>query len=87
MSWPEVNCPCIDCILIAICRHKYFVDLKNDCELVEQFLFEGMAYNRRREDFDYRIYQVFLAIKPTKWVKEGATFKWKKRARVKHAYL
>ena len=80
MSRPECNCPCEDCICIAVCRHKYFAVLKADCELVEQFLFEGMTYTRRRGDFDYRIYQVYLIIKPIHWSKKGAEFRWEKRA-------
>ena len=80
MSCTDINCPCVNCILIAKCRHKYFAFLKNDCELVEQYLYEGMVFDRRRPDFDYRIYQVYLAIKPTEWYKKGATFGWKKLA-------
>jgi len=80
MNLSQVKCPCVDCILIAKCRHKYFAFLKIDCELVEQYLYEGMVFDRRRPDFDYRIYQVYLTIKPTEWSKKGAEFRWKKRA-------
>ena len=85
----DEQCPCINCVCIAMCRYKYFVDLKIGCSLVAQYLYETRVdsnhlYSMRRSDFDYNIYQVYLAINPTEWSKEGAEFKWKKRA---HAHV
>lgn len=41
-----IDCPCIDCLCIAVCRQKMFFQLANDCELVPQFVLitksEGM---------------------------------------------
>lgn len=33
---PDI-CPCIDCILIPICRNKTYTDLLTDCILIENY--------------------------------------------------
>ena len=62
-----MHSPCHNCLIIPICRHKYFVDLKNECCLIEQFLFEGLIYDRRRPDFNKRIMEIYDAMNPAYW--------------------
>jgi hypothetical protein len=60
--------PCKDCILIAICRNKFFSDLKRDCSLLEKFLgatAEGSARGGR--GYYYRIGKVIKDLNPTKF--------------------
>ena len=59
--------PCDNCLVIPICRNKYFIDMKTDCSLVEQFLFEGVIHSRRRRDFSERIAKVYKSVKPLYW--------------------
>lgn len=62
-----MSAPCEDCVLIAVCKNKYFVDMKQDCSLIEQYLFCGMVYNRRRKDFSERIEKVKDILSPKLW--------------------
>lgn len=62
-----MSVPCNNCLIIPICRNKYFFEMKMDCSLIEQYLFCGMTYNRRREDFDKRITKVKILINPKFW--------------------
>ena len=75
-----MNCPCENCVCIAVCRQKYFIDLKNQCALIERYLFTGMIYDRRHPKFDERARLVTKAIDPVLWGKKGTTFTWRKRA-------
>ncbi len=75
-----MNCPCENCVCIAVCRLKYFVDLKNQCSLVEQYLFTGMIYDRRHPEFDSRTGLITKILDPVLWGKKGTTFRWRKRA-------
>jgi hypothetical protein len=62
-----MSVPCENCLLIPVCRNKYFIDMKNDCSIIEQYLFCGMVYNRRRKDFDNRIAKIKKIVSPRFW--------------------
>lgn len=84
-----MSAPCKDCLLIAVCRQKYFMDMKNDCCRAEQYLFCGMIYDRRRKDFNERAEKVQGILNPRYW-KVGVHdetdtrfFRYRKRGRTK----
>jgi hypothetical protein len=63
-----VIAPCRDCLIIPICRLRYFLDIKNRCELVERFLFKSDRATAR-EDFEERLNEVHTNINPIHWKK------------------
>ena len=62
--------PCLNCLVIPICRHQIFIDLKNRCKLVEAYLFLPPARSTARNDFDIRLKMVHEAINPVRWKSE-----------------
>jgi hypothetical protein len=75
-----MSVPCKDCLIIPICRNKYFKDMKESCSKVEEYLFCGMVYNRRRKDFIKRASKVEKVLKPMLWdvgVKERPMYRRK----------
>ena len=91
--------PCKQCPCIAICKHMYFIDMKNKCSLINDYLFNPVVdsnhvFERRRPDFDERIYEAFKILKPQYWrvgkrdvIEHGYvhTFSYKQRAKKKAA--
>jgi len=70
--------PCIDCLILPIRRHKYFIDMKNDCQMIEKFLFKSLVdqnhvFCMRRHDFDPRVYLLSEVVKPVKWDAKSIT--------------
>ena len=61
--------PCVDCLIIPICRRRYFIDMKNKCKLVEKYLFKAPSFAGGRNDFDTRVNRVHDAINPVHWKK------------------
>lgn len=61
--------PCLDCLIIPICRQRYFVGMKNKCKLVEKYLFKPPSFMAGRVDFDFRVNRVYDAIRPVHWKK------------------
>jgi hypothetical protein len=59
--------PCLNCLVIPICRQQYFIDLKNRCELVETYLFLPPSRSTARNDFNIRLKRVADAISPVHW--------------------
>lgn len=59
------KCPCIKCICIPVCRHKTYFKLKDECELVHQYIMDEILV-RGNKGFSYRI-EIKSAIKPTEW--------------------
>ena len=67
-----MHIPCTDCLIIPICRHKYFIDMKNECQMIEKFLFKTVvdsnhAFCVRRINFELRVNLVSDAIRPVLW--------------------
>ncbi len=52
--------PCKECLLISMCRHKYYSNLFRECSLVAKFVNSPGKHNGR-------IVLVHDALKPTKW--------------------
>ena len=75
----NVQCPCKDCILVAMCRHRRLEQLMYSCQLVVDYtelivmpftcdvkqFYESDYYN-----FDNLI-EVFKCLAPTRWSLDG----------------
>ena len=66
---PDKQCPCIECICKAVCRHKGFVQLIHDCILVDNYHSEYIE--RDRKAFLYSLKAMQDILKPTNWKYEG----------------
>jgi hypothetical protein len=58
------ECPCEECILIAMCRYKPYMKLFHDCELISDYI---PGQTNRYERSASRITKVEEALNPTKW--------------------
>ena len=70
MSDPnEVKCPCIDCLMIPVCRHREFDDLMKTCRLVLLSLYyhNTPTIGNRARDYSKKITLMIEHIKPHKW--------------------
>jgi len=57
------SCPCNGCITYAVCRHKRYYDLLNDCSIVKKYLdFENYTVHKKR------CVKLLTTLKPTEWV-------------------
>jgi len=66
------KCPCIDCVLIAICKYKTFIEVQNECSLLEHHLYIDMVdsnhvFSKKRADFNERVKEVHDTLIPTRW--------------------
>ena len=59
------KCPCEDCICLAICRHKEYPDLFQDCILLREY---EPAYSNHKLRSPTRIYSLQAILNPTIWV-------------------
>jgi hypothetical protein len=60
------KCPCEQCILLAICRHKEYTMLFIECSIIANHV----ADKNRQDDEDIRIKlveQLETTLNPTKW--------------------
>ena len=56
------SCPCEGCITYAVCRHKRYYDLLNDCSIVKEYLkFKDYTVHKKR------CIDLLIALKPTEW--------------------
>ena len=56
------ECPCINCVCIPICRHKYWNRMRFDCSLITDYMKQYdiiVPYSRGKSISD--------ALNPTKW--------------------
>lgn len=58
------KCPCQNCICIAMCRHKDYADLFDDCILLKEYEPKYKLIFIRNEA---RIHYIERILKPTKW--------------------
>lgn len=58
------KCPCEECLIIPICRHKYYVSLFRQCSILTEY--ERSYTSVLGWDFN-RILAIENALKPTKW--------------------
>lgn len=72
------NIPCDECLLIPVCRNKYFVQLNLECSILYNFLYfkrdkfkgiGGMA--ERRPSFIIRAFMIYQYMKPLRWYMTG----------------
>jgi len=59
--------PCENCLLIARCRHKYYIQMLNECALVEEYLCEESFGRKRKKDFWRRAAAISKVMKPLYW--------------------
>lgn len=64
------KCPCKQCPCIAICRLRWFLDMKNQCSLVATYLFRDKWSMEKQEDFDYRVDMLREILRPVIWGKD-----------------
>ena len=62
------KCPCEDCICLAICRHKEYLKLFHDCELLRTENNFDRIYTKRK----VRLPTIQNVLNPTRW-KVGST--------------
>jgi hypothetical protein len=66
-------CPCIDCILIPICRHKMYMQLFKDCCIVKEYVpkYDWIYIDGHKDDkeIDDKVREICLAIDPVQWYK------------------
>jgi hypothetical protein len=60
------RCPCKDCICIPICRNKDYVDLFNDCYLLDKYTSSKSKYVVLRDE--KKIYKIQDILKPNAWL-------------------
>ena len=59
-----MNCPCIDCVCVAICRNKLYYDLFKFCDLIRKYEpHYGIRYLRNRSSMEI----IGKTLKPTTW--------------------
>ena len=57
-------CPCIDCILIPMCRHKTYISMIFQCSIVREYI---PNYNYIDEDNRLKLITIESAIQPITW--------------------
>ena len=60
------ECPCKDCLVIPICRHKYLISLL-ECEVIREYLMKytfSMTPTKRRINLRQGVIDL---LKPTQW--------------------
>jgi len=56
------NCPCDNCICLAVCRHKWFHDLTQNCKLIYDYFSNDDTTVRKGNTVEAEKY-----IRPTRW--------------------
>jgi len=60
----KLNCPCEDCICLAICKHKTYSHFINDCSTIEKWMEYPYSISATRD----KAFKCLLPItRPTKW--------------------
>jgi hypothetical protein len=64
-----MNIPCNNCLLIPICRNKYYTKLNLECSILHEFLyFKSDSHIReRRPSFIQRAVKLSTTMNPSKW--------------------
>lgn len=67
-----MKCPCEECILIPVCKHKLPPEIIKSCELVDSFL--GIKFTSKRgrpasitNRYRHRLRIVKMILEPTRW--------------------
>jgi hypothetical protein len=59
------NCPCENCVCVAVCRNKQYTQLIADCILVEEYLVHPLYVFKNRRNGRLKLIQ--KALDPTFW--------------------
>ena len=59
-----MDCPCINCVCMPICRHKHYILLFESCELLMKYEPHYIAPAMRRV---HRIRVIQQTLNPTSW--------------------
>jgi len=59
-----MKCPCKECISLAICRHKDYLELFIECYIIRQYIPHHDNYVSRNS---YRVKRLFKVLNPTLW--------------------
>ena len=67
-----IKCPCKDCVLIAICRHRTYNNIQSECSLVFNYLYRKVVDNNhlfqiKRGHHIIRVTNIYEALNPTRW--------------------
>lgn len=62
------DAPCRECLIIPICRCKYFVDIKKECFKLNDFIFHGLS---KRHNYYERIVSIIRIVRPIRWSTPG----------------
>ena len=74
-----MNCPCYNCVCVAMCRHKKFHILLNNCCILDTTLYNRGRQNRnkiryqRLPGFNEMILEVRDSLRPTRWFVDTET--------------
>jgi hypothetical protein len=60
----NILCPCVDCICLAICRHKKYLTLFQDCSIVKMYEPHYQLLHKRNY---YRIVHLESILHPSMW--------------------
>ncbi len=61
------KCPCEACICVAVCRHKSYTGLFDDCRLITEYLPYHLFCIKRK---DSKLSCIAKALEPAKWYLE-----------------
>ncbi len=59
-----IKCPCEECICLAVCRNKFYLNLVEDCELISSYLRRPCTASRER---NYPLIILHKLFKPKTW--------------------
>ena len=71
-----MKCPCKECICLAVCKHKNYTAMLNECIMINNYLYDNIESFKsktpryadwRVDDFDKRIVKAIDSLKPSKW--------------------
>lgn len=60
-----MNCPCKECICLAVCKHKMYIDLIKECLTVQHFLPDSCDASCRSDE---KLKELYDTIQPSKWI-------------------
>lgn len=65
----NTKCPCYECICVAVCRHKEYLDMINQCKTLLDTLYydHKVTVEDRREFFMDILFDTEKVLKPTSW--------------------
>jgi len=56
--------PCNNCICVAICRHRHFIDMRVACQILTNYLLKD---GKKVKGYREKIVALFHYLEPTKW--------------------